>query len=116
MPKSALIDNCHMVTQMFRLIVLLSILLIASCSEPTGQGPTKMLQDASSDSAVPSLEYEIVGKTDTSYANNPRMVYRVVVLSDSIPSEEEIRSTAIAVENTVSKTWKEFTVFLYSLI
>jgi len=107
-PKSALINNCHMVIQMSRLFVLLSILLVAGCSDPTGQS-----QDASSDSGVPVLKYEIVEKDDTSYAGTPRMVYRVVVRSDSIPSEEAIRSTAIAVENTVSKTWKEFTVFLY---
>jgi hypothetical protein len=62
---------------------------------------------------VSILDYEIVEKKDISYANTPRMTNRVVIKTDSIPSEELLENTAINIWKSGNKSLKEFTVFIY---
>lgn len=59
------------------------------------------------------LRFEISEKQDISYLNNPRMVYRIILNIDSLPTEIEMRETAYSIWKNEKKNWKEFTVFLY---
>lgn len=60
-----------------------------------------------------TLNYNIVEKEDVSYSNTPRMVYRIVLDVDSIPSDEAMRNTAISIWENGNKQWSEFTTFFY---
>jgi hypothetical protein len=60
-----------------------------------------------------TLEYDVVGKEDISYAGTPRMEYRIVVRTDVIPSKEQIQETAKSIWEHGDKNWEEFTVFIY---
>lgn len=62
---------------------------------------------------IPTLKFEIAGKKDISYANTPRMVYRVVVKEDGVPPKEQLQETAVQIWRDGNKGWKEFTVFMY---
>jgi len=59
------------------------------------------------------LEYIIIETEDISYAETPRMVYRVVVKVEEIPVKEELEKTAIQIWEDGNRGWKEFTVFMY---
>ena len=59
------------------------------------------------------LNYTISEKQDISYLNTPRMVYRIILIVDSIPIEKDMRNTAISIWENGNKNWKEFTAFLY---
>jgi DNA-binding ferritin-like protein (Dps family) len=59
------------------------------------------------------LKFIITDKQDISYINNPRMVYRIVLDVDSLPTYKEMRNTAIYIWENGNKNWKEFTAFLY---
>jgi len=59
------------------------------------------------------LKFTITEKQDISYLNNPRMVYRIILEVDSLPSDKEMRNTAIYIWENENKNWKEFTAFLY---
>ncbi|MDO9340606.1 MAG: hypothetical protein Q7T72_08790, partial [Bacteroidales bacterium] len=43
----------------------------------------------------------------------PRMVYRIILDVNSLPSDEEMKNTAINIWGNGNKNWKEFTVFQY---
>ena len=60
-----------------------------------------------------NLKFEIKEKKDISYLNNPRMVYRIVLDVDSLPSEKEMKNTAVYLWKDGNQKWKEFTVFIY---
>ena len=59
------------------------------------------------------LKYNVEEKEDVSYLNTPRMVYRIVLNVDKIPSDKEMEETAIAIWEKGNKNWEEFTVFIY---
>ncbi|MCX6233245.1 MAG: hypothetical protein NT175_00770 [Bacteroidetes bacterium] len=59
------------------------------------------------------LKYRITEKQDISYLNNQRMVYRIILDVDSLPTDKEMRNTAIYIWENGNKNWKEFTAFLY---
>jgi len=59
------------------------------------------------------LKFEITEKQDISYLNNPRMINRIVLDVESLPTEQEIRNTATYIWENGNKNWKEFTVFIY---
>jgi hypothetical protein len=59
------------------------------------------------------LNYTISEKQDISYLNTPRMVYRIILNVDSIPTEKDMKNTAISIWEYGNKNWKEFTTFLY---
>jgi len=59
------------------------------------------------------LKFQIAEKQDISYLNTPRMVYRIILDVNSLPSEEDMRNTAINIWENGNKNWKEFTVFIY---
>jgi len=59
------------------------------------------------------LKYKISEKQDISYLNTPRMVYRIILDVNSLPTEEEMKNTAINIWENGNKSWKEFTVFIY---
>lgn len=59
------------------------------------------------------LNYELISKEDISYSNVSRMVHRIVLNVESIPSEEDIRRTVNNIWQSENKSWNEFTVFGY---
>jgi len=59
------------------------------------------------------LKFEIIKKQDISFLNNPRMVNRIVLKVDSLPSKQEMENTATLIWENGNKKWKEFTVFIY---
>lgn len=59
------------------------------------------------------LKYRIVKKEDISFMNTPRMVYRIILDVNSIPSEQEMKNTAVQIWGNGNKSWQEFTVFMY---
>ena len=59
------------------------------------------------------LEYSITEKQDVSYLNTPRMIYRIILDVDKLPSDKEMEKTAIDIWEKGNKNWKEFTVFMY---
>ena len=79
------------------LFLLVVTMLLASCG-----GENKEI-----------LKYSIVEKEDTSYLNTPRMVYRIILDVDKLPSDKEMEETAIAIWEKGNKNWEEFTVFIY---
>lgn len=60
-----------------------------------------------------ALKYTVVEKQDVSYLGTPRMVFRVVVKTNRIPSEAQLKDIAISLWKDGNKHWKEFTVFMY---
>jgi hypothetical protein len=59
------------------------------------------------------LNYTISEKQNISYLNTPRMVCRIILNVDSIPTENDMKNTALSVWENGNKHWKEFTVFMY---
>jgi len=59
------------------------------------------------------LDYTISEKQDISYLNTPRMVYRIILNVDSIPTVNEMKNTAISIWEKENENWKEFTTFFY---
>jgi hypothetical protein len=60
-----------------------------------------------------SLAYRVIEKHDTSYANTPRMTYRIVCDVDKLPESERMKATAEQVWRSGNQQWKQFTVFMY---
>lgn len=59
------------------------------------------------------LDFELMEKQDISFAGIPKMVNRIILNVNSIPTEQEMRSTANYIWENGNKKWKEFTVFMY---
>lgn len=59
------------------------------------------------------LKYSIIERNDVSYLNTPRMVHRIVLNVDSIPSDKSIKEFAIKLWNNGNRKWKEYSVFIY---
>lgn len=59
------------------------------------------------------LKFRIVEKKDISYLNYPRMVYRIILDVNSLPTDKDMRNTAISIWKNGNRNWKEFTTFLY---
>jgi len=81
-------------------IIFIISLIIASCV-------------SNSEKKSEILNYTISEKQDISYLNTPRMVYRIILNVDSIPTVNEMKNTAISIWENGNQNWKEFTVFLY---
>jgi hypothetical protein len=79
--------------------ILISLLLI-SCQS-----------DSEKKSKV--LEFRTIEEQDISYLNNPRMVYRIILDVDSLPTKKEMKNTATSIWENGNKKWKEFTIFIY---
>ena len=78
-------------------LVLIMAMLLVSCG-----GENKEI-----------LKYSVEEKQDVSYLNTPRMVYRIILDVDKLPSDKEMEETAIAIWEKGNKNWEEFTVFIY---
>lgn len=59
------------------------------------------------------IKYKIASKQDISYLNTPRMVYRIILNVDSLPTEAVMKKAAWHIWENGNKSWKEFTVFIY---
>ena len=59
------------------------------------------------------LRFTIVEKEDTSLPGTPRMVFRIVVETEEIPTDKSLRNTAETIWKDGNKNWKRFTVFIY---
>ena len=62
---------------------------------------------------TPILKYKIVERQVDSPLGNPRMVYRVIVEVDHIPSKDQLNEIAIELWENANKKWEEFVVFMY---
>lgn len=80
-------------------IVLINLILI-SCQSNSEQKPE-------------ILKYQIAKTQDISFMNTPRMVYRIMLDVDTIPTNTEMRNTASYLWENGNRNWEEFTVFLY---
>lgn len=78
------------------------------------QNPSSTVQvQPKSEMPAKLLEYTTVKTQDISYANTPKMVHRIVLNVTGIPSEAEIKATALHIWEFGNKKWSEFTVFMY---
>ena len=59
------------------------------------------------------LNYTLSKKQNISYLNTPRMVYRIILNVDTIPTEIDMKNTAISIWENGNKNWNEFTTFFY---
>lgn len=59
------------------------------------------------------LPYKVVDKQDVSYLGTSRMVVRVMVDVEDIPTKAELKRIAEAIWTNGNTRWAEFTVFLY---
>ena len=80
--------------------VFLFSLIFCSCHLNSGRKPE-------------ILKYQIAKRQDISFMNIPRMVYRIMLEVDSLPTETKMRNTANYLWGNGNKNWKEFTVFIY---
>lgn len=71
------------------------------------QPPTRL------SSAAESSQYRIAQREDVSYRGSQRMVFRVQINSQDVPSEATMRTLATRIWNDGNRGWDEFTVFLY---
>jgi hypothetical protein len=62
--------------------------------------------------AAENLNYKIMEVTDTSYAGNRRVVYRVYINTQEIPTQATMEAVAKHVWNANKRGWNEFTVFM----
>ena len=88
------------IMKIFLNAIILGCFLLASCQ-------------SSNEKKYPTLQHYIVEKKDISYAGTPRMVYRLVLDVNEIPSDDHIKYTVQEIWNNGNKNWKEFTVFVY---
>ncbi len=61
----------------------------------------------------PLLPYKIVEREDISYAGTPRLVVRVMVNVEKIPTKAELKRIANSIWANGNTRWSEFTVFIY---
>ncbi|MCK4419671.1 hypothetical protein KAV79_07675 [Candidatus Aerophobetes bacterium] len=59
------------------------------------------------------LTFTVVEKEDTSLPGTPRMVFRILIETEQIPTEDSLRKTAETIWEDGNKNWKWFTVFMY---
>ena len=59
------------------------------------------------------LKYRVISKEDYSYLGAQRMKYIVIVDVESIPSKDQLMSTATEIWQNGNKDWDEFTVQMY---
>jgi len=88
-----------MVMKNFIYAILFSIFLISCVSSPEKKPKI--------------LKYTISEQQDISFLNTPKMVYRIILNVDSIPSEIDMKNTAISIWENGNKDWEEFTTFFY---
>lgn len=94
--------------KLIRLVTLIPALLILSMCFNCRQ------DDATPQQRVANvLQFRIAEKQDVSYAGTTRMVYRIVLTTETIPTKTTMRATAIALWKNGNTSWKEFTVFMY---
>ena len=59
------------------------------------------------------LDYQIVKIQDSSFMNIPKMLYRIILRVDSLPTDKGMRNTASYLWEHGNKNWEKFVVFLY---
>jgi len=85
-------------TLLLYLSALITFVFISGCQQQKPEG---------------ILKYKIVAMEDVSYGGTPRMVFRIIVNVNRIPSEDQLKKTAKYIWENGNKGWKEFTVFMY---
>jgi len=68
---------------------------------------------SNSDKNSEILEFQITDKQYRSDSINQKMVYRVILDVDSLPTNKAMKNTAIYIWESGNKNWDEFTTFLY---
>ena len=59
------------------------------------------------------IEYTISEKIDVSWGSTPGMKYKIILNTDTLPTDEEMKNTAIYIWKNGNKNWKEFYVLMY---
>ncbi len=62
---------------------------------------------------MPILTYSVIKREKISSGGSSKMVYRIILDVEEIPSQESMRETAESVWNNGNTKWEEFTVFGY---
>ncbi len=94
-------------------LIILIILFIVVLSYIIKHENKTLTNNITSEIKTGTLKYEIVEKKDISYLNTPRMVYRILLNVDIVPTDEEIKEISKKIWENGNKHWKEFTEFFY---
>jgi len=85
--------------------------LICNCEKNENQANLTVAKVAPTTGNI--LQYKILKTEDVSYRDTPRIVYRIMIETDSIPKETDIKSTAETIWKEKGEKWVEFTTFFY---
>lgn len=115
--------NTRIISYIFISLIIVLLVIVVSKSFKTEDKSVPPNRVTKSEEQLPTkknaenkseiLKYKISEKQDVSYLNTPRMVYRIILDINSLPTEEEMKNTAINIWENGNKNWKEFTVFIY---
>jgi hypothetical protein len=75
--------------------------------------PQKPSQRPDSKTSDKSIKYEIVEKKDISFAGTTRMVYRIILKLDRLPSKKELETLSFNIWKNGNQQYSEFTIFSY---
>jgi len=89
------------------LIVAAFVVALSACSEAP-----KESKNVQQEPAILAFDYQLKGREDISHKDTPRMVVRVYLETDKMPSKERMIETAKQIWSKEQKAWKEFTVFM----
>lgn len=84
-------------------------LFLISCQSSSNK-PQEILK---SEKPQERLKFKIAEKKDISFMNTSRMVYRIILEVDSLPTINEMKNTAAYIWGLGGKFYDEFTTFLY---
>jgi len=82
-------------------------------SEPLSKKQLSISKSPTTKTGKEFLKYEIIKKQRVGLTTGSRMVYRILVEVDKIPSDDAMKRTATRIWKDGNRGWKEFTVFIY---
>jgi hypothetical protein len=75
--------------------------------------PNKPNEEDFNTSRISLIRYEIVEKEDISYLGNPRMVYRIVLKIEKLPTKKELQEICTFLWKKGNQHYSDFTIFSY---
>jgi len=75
--------------------------------------PVPLDNSQKASSIAGGMKYKVVEKKDISYQGTPRMTYRGVIKTEVLPTESNLKETALGIWKNGNRGWKEFTIFIY---
>ena len=82
-------------------------------SEPLSKKQLSASNSQTAKTGKEFLNYKIIKKQKVGLSTSSRMVYRILVEVDKIPSDDAMKKTAIHIWKDGNRGWNEFTVFIY---